>query len=76
VLGDEKLKELARILVGRVRENATIDWSVRESTRAKMRVMVKRLLSQYGYPPDAQELATDTVIKQAELLAGEDARQP
>ena len=71
VLGDDKLKELARILVGRVRENATIDWSVRESTRARMRVMVKRLLNQYGYPPDAQEIATDTVLQQAELLAGE-----
>ena len=70
VLGDDKLKELARILVGRVRENATIDWSVRESARARMRVMVKRLLNQYGYPPDAQALATETVLKQAELLAG------
>ncbi len=71
VLGDDKLKELARILVGRVRENATIDWNVRESARARMRVMVKRLLNQYGYPPDFQESATDTVIEQAELLAGE-----
>jgi len=44
---------------------------VRESARARMRVMVKRLLSQYGYPPDAQALATETVLKQAELLAGE-----
>lgn len=71
ILGDEKLKDLARILVGRVRENATIDWSVRESSRARMRVMVKRLLSQYGYPPDKQEVATDTVLKQAELLTSE-----
>ena len=71
VLGDDKLKELARILVGKVRENASIDWNVRESARARMRVMVKRLLNQYGYPPDAQEIATDTVLKQAELLAGE-----
>jgi type I restriction enzyme R subunit len=71
VLGDEKLKELARILVGKVRENATIDWSVRESARARMRVMVKRLLSQYGYPPDFQESATETVLEQAELFAGE-----
>ena len=71
VLGDDKLKELARMLVGKVRENATIDWSIRESTRARMRVMVKRLLSQYGYPPDFQEKATDTVLEQAELFAGE-----
>ena len=72
ILGDDKLKELARILVGKVRENATIDWSVRESARARMRVMVKRLLNQYGYPPDFQEKATETVLEQAELLAGED----
>lgn len=71
VLGDDKLKELARILVGKVRENATIDWSVRESARARMRVMVKRLLNQYGYPPDFQEEATQTVLEQAELFAGE-----
>ena len=71
VLGDDKLKDLARILVGKVRENATIDWSLRESARARMRVMVKRLLNQYGYPPDLQEIATDTVLKQAELFAGE-----
>lgn len=71
ILGDEKLKDLARVLVGRVRENATIDWSVRESSRARMRVMVKRLLNQYGYPPDKQEIATDTVLKQAELLTSE-----
>ncbi len=71
VLGDETLRELARILVARVRENATIDWSLRESARARMRIMVKRLLNQYGYPPDAQEIATDTVLKQAELFAGE-----
>lgn len=71
VLGDDTLRDLARILVGKVRENATIDWSVRESARARMRVMVKRLLNQYGYPPDAQAIATDTVLKQAELFAGQ-----
>jgi type I restriction enzyme R subunit len=74
ILGDDKLKELARILVGKVRENATIDWSVRESARARMRVMVKRLLNQFGYPPDFQEKATETVIEQAELLAGEEIK--
>ncbi|MBU6231840.1 type I restriction endonuclease subunit R [Patescibacteria group bacterium] len=71
ILGNNKLRDLARVLVGRVRENATIDWNVRESARARMRVMVRRLLNQYGYPPDAQEIATDTVLKQAELMAGE-----
>lgn len=74
VLGDDKLKELARMLVGKVRENATIDWSVRESARARMRVMVKRLLSQFGYPPDFQENAAETVLEQAELFAGEEVR--
>jgi type I restriction enzyme R subunit len=74
VLGDDKLKEIARILVGKVRENATIDWSVRESARARMRVMVKRLLNQYGYPPDFQEKATETVLEQAELFAGEELK--
>lgn len=74
VLGDDKLKELARILVGKVRENITIDWNVRESARARMRVMVKRLLNQYGYPPDFQESATETVLEQAELFAGEEVK--
>ncbi|MFA7309176.1 MAG: type I restriction endonuclease subunit R [Patescibacteria group bacterium] len=74
VLGDDKLKELARILVGRVRENATIDWSLRETSRARMRVMVRRLLNQYGYPPDFQEIATETVLEQAELFAKEEIR--
>ncbi len=52
-----------------MRRNATIDWSVQESARAKMRVAVKRLLRQYGYPPDLQAAATKTVVQQAELLA-------
>lgn len=74
IMGDDKLKELARILVGKVRENATIDWNVRESARARMRVMVKRLLNQYGYPPDFQEKATETVLEQAEVFAGEEVK--
>lgn len=69
VLGTEKLRELAIVLVERVRQNATIDWSIKESVRARMKVMVKRLLRQYGYPPDMQALATETVLQQAELLA-------
>jgi len=71
VLGDETLRELARELVKTVRQNVTIDWTVRESARAKLRVMVKRLLRKYGYPPDKQEKATQTVLKQAELLGWE-----
>lgn len=68
VLGDEVLKTLARQLVETVRRNATIDWTVRESARAKLRTMVRRLLRKYGYPPDKQEKATLTVLEQAELL--------
>jgi len=68
VLGDEVLKKLARELVDTVRRNATIDWTVRESARAKLRTMVRRLLRKYGYPPDKQEKATLTVLEQAELL--------
>ncbi len=68
VLGTDKLRELAIVLVERVRKNATIDWNIKESVRAKMKVTVKRLLRQYGYPPDMQALATETVLQQAELL--------
>jgi len=68
VLGDETLKTIARDLVETVRRNITIDWNVRESARAKLRTMVRRLLRKYGYPPDKQERATLTVLEQAELL--------
>ena len=54
-----------------VRNNVTIDWTVRENVRAKLRVMVKRILRKYGYPPDKQEKATQTVLEQAELLSEE-----
>jgi type I restriction enzyme R subunit len=69
VLGDDKLKEIAREIADKVRANATIDWTIRESARAKLMVLVKRTLSKYGYPPDKQQKAIDTVLKQAELLA-------
>ena len=69
VLGDETLQEIARELVKMVRNNVTIDWTVKETVRAKLRVMVKRILRKYGYPPDKQEKATQTVLDQAELLA-------
>ena len=69
VLGDEILKTIARELVETVRKNTTIDWTIRESVRAKLRVMVKRILRKYGYPPDKQESATRTVLEQAELLS-------
>jgi len=69
VLGDKTLKLIARELVQTVRKNTTIDWTVRESVRAKLRIMVKRVLRKHGYPPDKQESATRTVLEQAELLS-------
>ncbi|MFH1160786.1 MAG: DUF3387 domain-containing protein, partial [bacterium] len=67
----EKLRELAIVLYERVRQNASIDWTIKESVKAKLKVIVKRTLRQYGYPPDMQKLATETVLKQAELIAEE-----
>ncbi len=69
VLGDETLKNIAREIADKVRKNATIDWSMKESARAKLMVLVKRTLNKYGYPPDKQQKAVDTVLKQAEVLA-------
>jgi type I restriction enzyme R subunit len=69
VLGDETLRIIARELVETVRKNVTIDWTMRENVRAQLRVMVKRILRKYGYPPDKQEKATQTVLEQAALLS-------
>ncbi len=69
VLGDDTLKDIARELVKSVRENATIDWTMKENVRAKLRVMVRRILRRYGYPPDKQEKAAQTVLEQAEVIA-------
>ena len=69
VMEKEKLRELAVVLTERVRANASIDWTIKESVRAKLKVIVKRTLRQFGYPPDMQKLATETVLKQAEMIA-------
>ena len=69
VLGEPTLKAIARELVKTVRANVTIDWTVRENVRAQLRVVVKRILRKYGYPPDKQEKATQTVLEQAEVLS-------
>ena len=69
MLEDDTLRTIAQELLDTVRRNATIDWSVKENVRAKMRVMVKRILHMHGYPPDKQEKATRTVLEQAELMA-------
>ena len=71
VLGEPTLVKIARELVETVRKNVTIDWTVRENVRAQLRVIVKRILRKYGYPPDKQEKATQTVLEQAEVLSAE-----
>jgi type I restriction enzyme, R subunit len=68
VMGQDQLRELAIILVARVRKTASIDWNLKESVRARMKVMVKRLLRQYGYPPDMQALAIELVLEQAKVF--------
>jgi len=69
VLGEPTLKTIARELVASVRKNVTIDWTLRENVRAQMRVLVRRILRKYGYPPDKQEKATQTVLEQAALFS-------
>jgi type I restriction enzyme R subunit len=71
LMAEATLRELAVYLVETVRSNASIDWTIKESVKARLKVMVKRALRKFGYPPDQAKLATDTVLKQAELLAGE-----
>ncbi|MCE5346033.1 MAG: type I restriction endonuclease subunit R [Bacteroidales bacterium] len=67
----DKLRELAVVLTETIKQNASIDWTIKESVKAKLKVAVKRLLRKYGYPPDMQMLATETVLKQAEMIANE-----
>jgi type I restriction enzyme R subunit len=71
LMQQDTLRELAIVLTERVRQNASIDWTIKESVRAKLKVIVKRTLRKYGYPPDMEKLATETILKQAELLAEE-----
>ncbi|MGF7186455.1 type I restriction enzyme R subunit [Desulfitispora alkaliphila] len=68
IMGDDVLKQIAKDLAKSIKSNMSIDWNLRESVRAKMRVTIKRLLKKYGYPPDKQPQAIDTVMKQAELM--------
>jgi type I restriction enzyme R subunit len=71
VLGDDTLRTIAHELVDTVRRNVTIDWTERETARANLRRLVKRILRKYGYPPDKQEQATITVLEQAAALGAE-----
>jgi type I restriction enzyme R subunit len=70
-MGDDKLKVIAAELIRMVRKSVTIDWTLRETARAKIRVIVKRILNRWGYPPDLQEEAVKTVLQQAELLCAD-----
>ena len=71
VMGDKQLKLIAAELITQVRKSVTIDWQHREGARAKIRVIVKRILKKYGYPPDLEEEAVKTVLLQAELLCAD-----
>lgn len=75
LMQQDKLRELAVVLFEKVKANASIDWTIKESVKAKLKVIVKRTLRQFGYPPDMQKLATETVLKQAEMLANELSRK-
>lgn len=69
VMGDDQLRKLAALLVQRVRANTTVDWTLRADAQARLRVEIKRLLREYGYPPDQEKMATDLVLEQASLFA-------
>ncbi len=71
LMQQDKLRELAVVLTETIRQNASIDWTIKESVKSKLKVAVKRILRKYGYPPDMQLLATETVLKQAEMIAEE-----
>lgn len=71
LMGKDKLRELAVALYEQIKSNASIDWTIKESVKSKLKVAVKRTLRKYGYPPDMQKLATDTVLQQAEMIAEE-----
>ena len=70
-MGDAKLRVIAHELLASLRANVTVDWAQREPVRARMRVLVKRILRKYGYPPDLQDAAVQTVLQQAEALLAE-----
>ena len=69
VLGNDQLRVIAHELLSSLKSNAPVDWQHRESARARMRILVKRILRKYGYPPDLQDAAVQTVLQQAEVLA-------
>lgn len=70
-LGDDILKKIARELTDYLRRNVSVDWSVRDAVRAKLRAQVKLILKRYKYPPDLEQKAVETVLKQAEAMSEE-----
>ena len=68
VLGNEELRKIAHLLVEQLQRNITVDWHLKESARAKLRVLVRRILQKHGYPPDLAPIAVSTVLSQAETL--------
>jgi len=70
-LEDHKMKELIHLIVDIIRKNATVDWNKRDDVKAKLRLLVRKVLMKYGYPPDAARLEADRVLEQSELLAEE-----
>jgi len=70
ILGDDILRQIAREFTQCIKANVGIDWAIREHVRAQLRVLVKRILRRYGYPPNKRERAADLVLEQAELLSG------
>ena len=75
ILGDEVLKKIAREVTETIKKNTSIDWKFREPVRAKLRLIVKKLLKKYGYPPDKSLMATDLVLEQAEALSNKWAEE-
>ena len=70
-MGEEVLIEIAREVAEKLRQNVSVDWSVRESVRARLRLIVKNLLRKYKYPPDDQDEAVELVLSQAEMVSEE-----
>ena len=71
---DEILKQIARDLTTAIRSSMTVDWAIRDSVQAKIKMVVKRLLKKYGYPPDKTEKAVEVVLEQTKLMCENDGR--
>ena len=74
IMGDDNLKQIARDLTQSIKSNISVDWAIRESVQAKMKMTIKRLLKKYGYPPDKTEKAVDIVMEQTKLMCQNESR--